>query len=538
MEAADEAERQAQARPTSAGGEPAWKPQHRRDCDGENCRCPQVKAYESEADVIGFGGSAGGGKTDILLGFAGTKHRRSIIFRREFPRLEGIIARSREIFAQGQSHEEDSFNESLHRWSLNGGERTIQLAAMQYEEDKKNFQGQPRDFIGFDEAPEHTESQVRFITGWNRTTVEGQKCRTVLTFNPPMDQTQEWIIAFFAPWLDEKYSDPAQDGEIRYVVRVDDRDAFFRTIEEIPEETAERLKKLATESYIDDWKTLVKTRTCFHASLSDNPILAATGYASQVESLPEPLRSILKGNFNAGKVANPWQCIPTEWVKAAIERGKGRTRGSGKQTALGVDVARGGKDKFAIAPLYGTWFDPVFRCPGVAVTDGKSGAALVVNVRRDNSPVGIDLVGIGSSVYDTCNELGMITIAFSGGSSTNLKDKNEFLRFGNVRSAAYWLFREALDPNSGLDIILPDDQELLGDLTAPNFKVVTGTIKVESKDDDPKTHEKGLKSRLGRSPDLGDAVIQAWYTYLIYLAYVATGDNQGQVVYDPVRIGY
>src|SRR5688572_18976865 len=69
---------------------PAWIPDPRNK--------PQCAAYESEADVIGYGGAAGGGKTDLLLGFAGTKHYRSIIFRRVFPLLEGIEARSREIF--------------------------------------------------------------------------------------------------------------------------------------------------------------------------------------------------------------------------------------------------------------------------------------------------------------------------------------------------------------------------------------------------------------------------------------------------------
>jgi hypothetical protein len=30
-----------------------------------------------------------------------------------------------------------------------------------------------------------TESQYRFITGWNRSTDKGQRCRVVATGNPP-----------------------------------------------------------------------------------------------------------------------------------------------------------------------------------------------------------------------------------------------------------------------------------------------------------------------------------------------------------------
>src|SRR5262249_32317889 len=77
---------------------------------------PQTEAFNSDADVIGYGGSAGGGKTDVLLGLAAIKHRRSIIFRRVFPNARGIIERSRELFS---SH--FGFNEAIHLWRLGVG---------------------------------------------------------------------------------------------------------------------------------------------------------------------------------------------------------------------------------------------------------------------------------------------------------------------------------------------------------------------------------------------------------------------------------
>ena len=123
-------------------------------------------------------------------------------------------ARSREIFnATNEQRLKDSYNESLHRWELSSG-ATIRFAAMQYESDKKNFQGRPFDFYGFDEAAEFTESQVRFVIGWNRSTRQGQKCRVVLTFNPPIDEAGEWVVRFFSPWLDETHKNPARDGEL------------------------------------------------------------------------------------------------------------------------------------------------------------------------------------------------------------------------------------------------------------------------------------------------------------------------------------
>ena len=61
-----------------------------------------------------------------------------------------------------------------------------------------------------------------------------------------------------------------------------------------------------------------------------------------------------------------------------------------------------------------------------------------------------------------------------------------------------------LDPSRGSKLALPPDDELTGDLTAPHWRVLSGgKIKLETKDD--------IRSRIGRSTDHGDAVIQAYW---------------------------
>ena len=61
---------------------------------------------------------------------------------------------------------------------------------------------------------------------------------------------------------------------------------------------------------------------------------------------------------------------------------------------------------------------------------------------------------------------------------------------------------EALDPASGQDIELPPGRSLLADLTAARYELVARGVKIEAKDE--------IKERIGRSPDEGEAVINAF----------------------------
>ena len=452
-----------------------WKPQ----------AGPQEAAYNSDADVIGYGGAAGGGKSDLALGMAATKHTRSIIFRREFPRLEALIARSREIYNSGADRQHDRFNESLHRWELSGG-RSVRFAAMQYEQDKQGYQGRPHDLYVFDEATEFTESQVRFVTAWNRTTVPGQRCRVLMPFNPPMDEAGEWVVRYFAPWLDPQHPHPAQDGELRWYAMVNGQET----------------ERPNGDPFTHDGGTIApKSRTFFHASLRDNPILFETGYQAQIDALPEPLRSQLRGSFDAGRVANPFQVIPAEWVKSAQARWQPEY--TGPMGYMGVDVARGGGDKTMLAPLRGVHFDRLLAYPGASTPNSGMAAGLITNAAERTALICIDVIGIGAAVYDRLQEAGASVNGVNFAERTTATDKSGRLSFLNTRAGAYWAMREALDPENETGIELPPDQELLSDLCAANWKLSAGKIQIEAKAD--------IMKRIGRSPDRADAVVYAWW---------------------------
>lgn len=451
---------------------------------------PQTDACLSEADEVLYGGQAGGGKTDLLLGLAGTKHYRSIIFRRVFPNMRSIIERSREIYnAENVAHMKDSFNESLHIWRLNSG-AMIELAALQYEQNKTNFQGRPHDFYGWDEVTEFTESQFRFVNAWNRSTRPGQRCRVVATCNPPTTPEGEWVLRYWRPWLDETYPNRAAPGELRWFASIDGKDVEVED---------------STPFYHGKELIQPRSRTFIPARLDDNPYLRDTTYRAVLQALPEPLRSqMLYGDFSATAKDDIWQVIPTEWIIAAQNRWLQMQKPDLFLRSVGVDPSRGGDDETVIAKLYGAYFDTLIKHQGRDVPDGVTGARYVSDAMEINAPVCIDVIGYGASVYDHLRTLpGMDITPVNVGMGSTKKDKTGRYAFANLRSEIWWKFREALDPESGENIALPPDTQLRTDLRSSHYQIVNGKIKVESKED--------VKKRIQRSTDAADAVMLAWY---------------------------
>jgi hypothetical protein len=310
-----------------------------------------------------------------------------------------------------------------------------------------------------------------------------------MTFNPPMDEAGEWVVRFFAPWLDETHGNPAKDGELRWYAMLDGEE------KELPN----------GDPFEHDGETITpKSRTFFRAKLSDNPILEATGYGATIDAMPEPLRSLLKGNFAANKMADPFQVIPAAWVRAAQQRWI-ESKAVKYIRAVGVDVARGGGDKTVISVLRLERFDELQKFPGASTPDGQIVAQLTMQAIGKQHPIiGVDVIGVGASAYDYLKSENATGVNFGAG--TDGTDKSGKFRFANIRAEAYWCFREALNPDYDATLALPPDKELLGDLCAPKWSIRTGRLYIESKDE--------IIKRLGRSPDCADSVVIAWYTAL------------------------
>lgn len=449
---------------------------------------PQTMAYESTADVVGFGGSAGGGKTDLAIGKSLMKHRVVQIFRREGTELSAIIDRMESVLGH-----RDGLGGKPPIWRKPGGRcRLMEFCSAPHLGDEKKFQGRAKDLLVIDEAANFLEEQVRFLMGWVRTTDTDQHCQTLLTFNPPTSAEGRWVISFFAPWLDTKFAGiRAKPGELRYVAMVDGKEVWVDS----------------KTPFVHKGETILpQSRTFVPSRVTDNPYLVGTNYMSTLQALPEPLRSqMLYGDFQAGIEDDIWQVIPTRWVEAAQARWKPRAP-KGEMMQMGVDVARGGRDSTIIATRHQTdthalWFDHVKQIQGVDTDDGDKCAAQVLVTRRDDAPINIDIIGVGTSPYDSLKRADAQVWGVNVSEAARSMDKSGLLSFFNLRSQLWWDLREALDPTADTGIALPPDQELLAELCAPRWSLSGKTVKVEGRED--------IVKRVGRSPDKATAIVLA-----------------------------
>jgi len=454
---------------------------------------PQHEALISKADLLLYGGQGGGGKTDLLAGLALGQHQRSLILRPQYTDLSAIIERFTNIAGTTTG-----LNKSPPP-QFRFGDRVIDFGAANSLDAAETWQGNPHDLIGFDEACQFLEVVVRFLMGWNRAADQvlggeiTQRSRTVLASNPPIGPEGEWIIGMFRPWLDITHTSPAAHGELRwYITDPDGRDMEVKDGNDIKE--------------FDNVKYIPKSRTFIPAALSDNPFLIDTGYQATLDAMPEPLRSAIRdGNFMAAREDDAFQVIPQGWVVQANERWRNTPKPLTAMTALGVDVARGGRDDTVLSPRYGGYFEPQVIVPGRETPDGPSIAALCAGMLRDGAMIGVDNIGVGADAETSLANANLPFEAMNGAEKANGHTRDGAFGFATRRSEMWWMLREALDPDYGYDLALPPDPALMADLTTPTYEVRPGTppkIYVES--------TKDMMKRLGRSPDRGSALVYSW----------------------------
>lgn len=195
---------------------------------------PQERALASAADILVFGGGAGGGKTWALLLEAmrhkANPHFSAVIFRRTSPEIRnpgGLWDESLKLF--GPVPGARAFESTL-EWvfttprarkpALAATGAVIKFAHLQYEQDVLGWQGSQVPLIGFDQLETFSESQFFFMLSRNRSTC-GVRPYIRATCNPDADS---WLAQLLSWWIDAAtgYPIPERSGVLRYMVRIND----------------------------------------------------------------------------------------------------------------------------------------------------------------------------------------------------------------------------------------------------------------------------------------------------------------------------
>ena len=179
-------------------------------------------------------------------------------------------------------------------------------------------------------------------------------------------------------------------------------------------------------------------------------------------------------------------------LEAAVGRVLELPRDQPSSVSLGLDVARFGGDRSALAVWEGYELVEILTRRGLDTMETAAWAASEVN-RRHPYQVLVDEIGVGSGVLDRLLQMGH-TNALGVNVSRRASAPDLFI---NERAERYWRLREALERG---EVCLPEDEGLIAELSSVRFQYDTkGRIQIEKKD--------AQKKRVGHSPDLADATV-------------------------------
>lgn len=285
---------------------------------------PQTQFYQSQADIVLFGGAAGSGKSLVSLldaakpellkvpGYA------AVFMRRTYPMIRnegGLWDESSKWYPSTKAEAVESRLE----WRFPTG-ATVRFAHLQHEKNVFDWQGAQIPRLYFDELTHFTKKQFFYLLSRCRTTI-GIKPQVRATCNPDADS---WVANLVDWWIDEEgYPIPERSGVVRWFVNLNDQLHWGDTEEELQERFPD---------------SLPKSFTFIPAKIQDNPILLEKdpGYLANLQAQhPVDMARLLLGNwkvkFEAGKVFNrAWfevvESVPDDgvqcrfWDLAATEK--------------------------------------------------------------------------------------------------------------------------------------------------------------------------------------------------------------------------
>lgn len=293
---------------------------------------------ECEADIVFYGGAAGGGKSYALL-LEVLRHWDNplfgaVIFRKNATQIRnegGLWDESLSLYTQLSAHPRESFLE----WEFPSGSR-LKFAHLEHERTVYDWHGAQIALIGFDELTHFSETQFIYMLSRNRST-SGVAGYVRATCNPDVTS---WVRKWIDWWIHPKtgFPIPERSGIVRWFIRKDEVMYWFDNIPDAKKQFP------APED-------MPKSFTFIPSKLSDNKILMDKdpAYAANLNALSKVERERLRdgnwnikasaGNFFKRETAEILDTIPNGWTHSVRYWDRAATKPS--ETNKDPDWTRG-----------------------------------------------------------------------------------------------------------------------------------------------------------------------------------------------------
>lgn len=255
---------------------------------------PQEAFLSSPADIVIYGGGAGGGKTfgEVIdpLRYIENGNFGAVFFRRTSPQITnegGLWDEAGKIYPLlgGVPRESPKLD-----YRFPSGAK-FTFSHMQLEKNRYDWQGAQIPGIYFDELTHFEQSQFWYMLSRNRSTC-GVKPYIRATCNPDVDS---WVAKLVEWYVDQEtgYAINERSGKLRHFVRVSDELIWAND----PNELGKRYP---------DLRAFIKSFTFIPASVYDNKKLLEIdpGYVGNLLALPlVEQERLLRGNWKIRKIA-------------------------------------------------------------------------------------------------------------------------------------------------------------------------------------------------------------------------------------------
>lgn len=366
---------------------------------------PQTEFLESEADIVIFGGSAGGGKTygmllDPMRHIESCPDAGAVYFRKTSVQIRnegGLFDEAKELYKPFGAKDRESPSMDItfpHPDNPKESGFKITYSHLQHEKNKYDFQGAQIPIIYFDELTHFSRTQFFYLVGRNRSTC-GIKPYVRATCNP--DKTS-WVRNFIDWWIDkEGYAIPERSGKIRWLCVYDNKDHWFDTIEEAkkafpeipPVSVTFILSRLKDNKILNEKDPTYKAKLMALSKVERERLLGDEEKGGNWNIVPAAGMFFKRHYFEEVDACPPLKRIVRCWDRAATEWSQGDDESKKPDATAGIKMGETFNGEFIIMDLEHQRLSPGKVDTLIKNTAKQDGSRVTVKGFQDPGSAGV-----------------------------------------------------------------------------------------------------------------------------------------------------